>query len=42
MKTKEKSETNKEKVKKFLSSIGIFLAKGFAIGRWEVKFTWRF
>ena len=29
-------------MKKFLLKLGEFLGKGFTIGRWEVKFTWKF
>lgn len=29
-------------MKKFFISIGEFFVKGFATGKWEIKFTWRF
>lgn len=32
----------KKSWKKFLANLGLFLGKGFATGRWEVKWTWKF
>ena len=29
-------------MKKFWEEVGKFFIKGFATGRWEIKFTWRF
>lgn len=29
-------------MKKFFLSVGKFFAKGFATGKWEIKFEWRF
>ena len=29
-------------MKKFWISLGEFFAKGIVLGRWEVKFTWKF
>jgi len=27
---------------KLLKEVGLFFLKGFTIGRWEIKFTWKF
>lgn len=32
----------KKSWKKFLLNLGTFLGKGLVIGKWEVKFTWKF
>lgn len=32
----------KESFKSAFTAIATFFAKGFATGRWEVKFTWKF
>lgn len=29
-------------MKKFFLKVGEFFAKGFATGKWEIKFTWWF
>lgn len=29
-------------MKKFWIGLGKFIAKGIAIGKWEIKFTWYF
>ena len=29
-------------MKKFFIGLGKFFAKGFATGKWEIKFEWRF
>lgn len=42
MEDKKKETEDKSKLKKWLANIAIFLGKGFALGRWEVKFTWKF
>ena len=42
---REKTEPTEEKVNivtDFLKKIGVFLGKGFVLGRWEIKFTWKF
>ena len=34
-------ENKENKLKKFLLNLGLFFAKGFTIGRWEVHFKWK-
>lgn len=42
METGKISEKKKLDKKKILVTVGKFFAKGFFVGKWEIKFTWHF
>ena len=39
---KESEEVKENKFKSHVKKLLTFLGKGLAIGRWEIKFTWKF